>query len=101
MRLGVNIEYGGKNYDILELPVEAFLQLIPGLTYDQFKQIDERFYDFWPETTYRRNHILGFSADLAGVPMDMLFLNRDSFAFDDEDLFDYIEQHTKQGNRPS
>jgi len=101
MRLGVNIEYDGKNYDILELPVEAFLQLIPGLTYDQFKQIDERFYDFWPETTFRRNHILAFAADLLGTSIDLLLLNRDGLEFDDTDLFDYIEHHTKQGNRPS
>lgn len=101
MRLGVNIEYEGKNYDILELPTEAFLQLIPGLSDEQFWTIDEQFKDFWPEPTQRRNHIIAFAADLLGTSIDFLLLNRDTLLFDETDLYAYIEDHTKQGNRPS
>ncbi len=101
LRLGVNIEFDGKNYDILELPKEAFLQLIPGLSDDQFRFIDERFKDFWPEPTLRRNHVIAFAADLLGTSIDFLLLNRDILQFDETDLFAYIEEHTKQGNRPS
>jgi len=97
----VNIEYDGKNYDILELPREAFVQLIPGLTDEQFRYIDSRFADFWPEATLRRNHIIAFAAELLGTSIDFLLLNRESLEFDEEDLFAYIEEHTKQGNRPS
>jgi hypothetical protein len=101
MRLGVNIEFEGKNYDILELPAEAFQQLIPGLTDEQFRIIDGRFRDFWPEPTQRRNHMIAFAADLLGTSIDFLLLNRDTLQFDDTDLYAYIEEHTKQGNRPS
>jgi hypothetical protein len=101
MRLGLSIEYDGKSYDILELPSEAFLQMIPGLNDEQLRRIDSRFRDCWPEPTRRRNHIIGFAAEMLGTSIDFLLLNRDSIGFDDTDLFAYIEDHCKQGHRPS
>jgi hypothetical protein len=101
MRLGLNIEYGGKNYDILELPLEAFVQLVPGLTVEQFNQLDKYFADYWPESTQRRHHILGFAAEQVGASIDFLLLNRESIHFDEADMAEYVQEHTKQGNRPS
>lgn len=101
MRMGLNIEYEGKNYDILELPMEAFVQLVPGMTNDQFYYIDSRFFDFWPEPTQRRNHVLAFAAQLLGASIDFLLLNHESMQFDDEDIQQYINKHTKKGIRPS
>lgn len=101
MRLGLTVEFEGKNYDILELPGEAFVQMVPGLTAYQFDQLDKHFTDFWPEPTRRRNHMLAFAAEQAGASLDYLFLNRDSIYFDETDMMSYIEDHTKQGNRPS
>ena len=101
MRLGVNIEYDGKCYDILELPKEAFLHLIPGLTNEQYRKILNCFEDYWPEPTLCRNHVISFAAGILGESIDSLFVNRDALDFDDRDLLRYIEQHTKLGNRPS
>lgn len=100
MRLGLTVEYEGKNYDILELPVEAFVQMVPGLTGEQFKRLDNHFTDFWPEPTQRRNHMLAFAAEQVGASLDFVLLNRDSIEFDETDMVSYIEDHTKQGNRP-
>jgi hypothetical protein len=100
MRLGLNIEYDGKNYDILELPPEAFVHVVPGLTMDQFRRIDEYFQNVWPEPTQRRHHILAFIADQAGASIDYLLLHRECIEFDDHDLSAYVVEHTKQGNRP-
>lgn len=101
MRLGVNIEYDGKNYDVLELPVDGFLHLIHGLTREQYQRIDEEFEVFWADATVRRHHTLAFVADQLGTSMDFLLLNRESVHFNRDDLQAYIEEHTKQGNRPS
>lgn len=101
MRLGLNIEFDGKNYDILELPIEAFEQMIPGLTADQLNQVDKYFREYWPNRTQRRHHILEFASELAGGPIDFVLLNRESIYFDEADLVQYVEEHTKQGNRPS
>lgn len=101
MRMGLNIEYDGRNYDILELPVEAFVHLIPGLTDEQYRRIDARFYDCWPEPTVRRNHIIGFASELMGASIDLLLHNRHTIEFDEDDLFRYLEEHCKQGYRPS
>lgn len=101
MRLGVNIEYDGKSYDVLELPVDGFLHLIHGLTKQQYKQIEDTFSAFWPDETVKRHHMLGFVADQLGTSIDFLLLNRERIRFDEEDLHAYIEEHTKQGNRPS
>lgn len=101
LRLGVKIEYEGRNYDILELPPEAFIQLIPGVTSEQYRQIDEYFMDFWPEPTRRRHYILAFAAQQIGSSIDFLLLNRRPVQFDESDLQRYVELHTKQGHRPS
>jgi hypothetical protein len=101
MRLGLNIEYEGKNYDILELPLEAFAQMIPGLNMDQLKQLDKYFEDFWPEPTLRRHHILEFAAEQVGASLDFLLLHRESIQFDESDMAQYVQEHTMQGNRPS
>lgn len=101
MRLGVNIEYDGKNYDVLELPVDGFLHLIHGLTKEQYTRVEETFSAFWPVDTVRRHHILGFVADQLGTSIDFLLLNRERVRFNEEDLQAYIEEQTKQGNRPS
>lgn len=101
MRLGVNIEYDGKNYDVLELPVDGFVHLIHGLTKEQYKRVDDTFTAFWPDATVRRHHILGFVADQLGTSIDFLLLNRESVRFGEEDIEEYIEEHTKQGHRPS
>lgn len=101
MRLGLTIEYEGKDYDILELPPEAFVRMVPGLTEEQFRVLDEQFTDFWPEPTQRRNHMLAFASELAGASLDFLLLNRESIEFDESDIMAYIEQHMKQGNRPN
>lgn len=100
MRLGVSIEYDGRNYDILELPNEAFVHLIPCLSEAQFRRIDTRFEYVWPDPTIRRNHILSFAAQVLETSVDYLFLNRDRLRFDDEDLDAYLHDHTKQGHRP-
>lgn len=101
MRLGVNIEYDGHNYDILELPSEAFVHLIPCMSQEQFRRMNGKFGEIWPEPTIRRNHMLSFTAEKLGTSVDFLFLYRDVFRFDDEDMNHYIEMHTKQGHRPS
>ncbi|GMA51736.1 hypothetical protein GCM10025857_30930 [Alicyclobacillus contaminans] len=101
MRLGLNIEYDGKSYDILELPLEAFVQMVPGLTEDQFLLLDKYFADFWPESTQRRHHILNFAAEQVGASLDYLLLNRESIHFDEADMAEYVQRCTKQGNRPS
>lgn len=101
VRLGVNIEYDGKNYDVLELPVDGFLHLIHGLTKAQYERIDEKFAVFWEDPTVRRHHILAFVADQLGTSLDFLLLNRESVHFNHDDLQMYIEEHTKQGHRPS
>lgn len=101
MRLGVNIEYDGRNYDILELPAEAFVHLIPCMSREQFGRLNERFGDVWPEATVRRNHMLAFTAETLGTSVDFLMLYRDALRFTDEDIESYIETHTKQGYRPS
>lgn len=101
MRLGVNIEYGGRNYDILELPPEAFVHLIPCMSKDQYRRINQRFEVVWPEPTVRRNHLLAFTAEKLDTAVDFLFLYRDTFRFDEDDMDTYIELHTKQGYRPS
>lgn len=101
MRLGVNIEYEGKHYDILELPPEAFLQLVPGLTMEKLKQIEARFSDYWPEETVLRHHILEFAAEQAGTSMDFLLLHRQRIQFSEADLKEYIEEHAHQTGRPS
>lgn len=101
MRLGVNIEYDGRNYDILELPNEAFVHLIPCMTEEQFRRINARFEHVWPDPTVRRNHMLSFAAEVLETSVDYLFLYRDRLRFDDEDLEAYLQAHTKQGHRPS
>jgi hypothetical protein len=101
MRLGVNIEYDGRNYDILELPTEVFIHLIPSITKGQFRRLDSRFEDVWPDPTIRRNHMIAFTSEKLGTSIDFLFLNRDTLQFDDDDMESYIEMHTKQGHRPS
>ncbi|WAH38201.1 hypothetical protein [Alicyclobacillus dauci] len=101
MRLGVNIEYDGRNYDILELPPEAFVHLIPCMSKHQYRRMNTRFEDVWPEPTIRRNHMLAFTAEKLSTSIDFLFLYRDALRFDDEDMEAYIETHTKQGHRPS
>ncbi|EJY54643.1 hypothetical protein URH17368_2710 [Alicyclobacillus hesperidum URH17-3-68] len=101
MRLGFNIEYDGRNYDILELPNEAFVCMIPCMSKDQFNRMNRRFQEVWPDPTVRRNHMLAFTADRVHTSIDFLFLYRGSFWFDDEDLDRYIHTHTKQGHRPS
>lgn len=101
MRLGVNIEYQGKDYDILEVPPEVFIQLIPGLSKDQFQLINQTFEQYWPEPTRRRNHILAFMAEQLGTSIDFLLMSRKSVFFSETDLLRYVEEQTKQGNRPS
>lgn len=101
MRLGVNIEYDGKHYDILELPPEAFLQLVPGLTMEQLKRIEERFREYWPEQTLLRHHILEFAAEQAGMSMDFLLIHRQRIPFSEADLKEYIEDHAQQTGKPS
>ncbi|GMA65354.1 hypothetical protein NZD89_07870 [Alicyclobacillus fastidiosus] len=101
MRLGVNIEYEGRNYDILELPPEAFVHLIPCMSKQQYRRISSRFEEVWPEPTVLRNHLLAFTAEKLGTSVDFLFLYRDAFHFDDEEMERYIECHTKHGHRPS
>jgi hypothetical protein len=97
----VNIEYDGKNYDVLELPVDGFLHLVHGLSKEQYDRIDETFAAFWPDPTVRRHHLLSFVADQLGTSLDFLLLNRETVRFHMDDLQAYIEEHTKQGNRPS
>jgi hypothetical protein len=95
----MNVEYGGRSYDILELPTEAFIHLI-GLTPEQFRRIDRVFADYWPEDTVRRHHILEFAAEQLGTSVpDFLFLNSERLQFDDHDLRLYIEEHTQKGHR--
>lgn len=101
MRLGLNVEFDGKSYDILELPGEAFVQLIPGLSQKQFHRIENYFTDYWSEPTLRRRHVLEFAADQTGTSIDFIMLNREAIDFDDHDLGAYVQQQTKQGNRPS
>ncbi|MFX4303240.1 hypothetical protein ACOJUR_13440 [Alicyclobacillus tolerans] len=101
MKLGVNIEYEGKNYDILELPSEAFTSLIPGLTVEQFQHLDKMFQPYWHDPTVRRNHILQFAAEILGTSLDYLFMNQETVRFTKHDVEEYIEHYTKQGNRPS
>lgn len=101
MRLGVNIEFDGRNYDILELPSEAFIHLIPCMSKEQFRRIETRFEDVWADATIRRNHMLAFTAQTLGTSVDYLFMYRDALRFDDEDMELYIEHHSKQGHRPS
>jgi len=101
MRLGLNVEFEGKNYDILELPGEAFLQIIPGLSEKQFQRIDAYFHDYWPDATVRRRHVLEFAADMAGNSIDYIMLNHENIHFDENDLQIYVQQQTKQGTRPS
>ncbi|MCL6626556.1 hypothetical protein [Alicyclobacillus shizuokensis] len=101
MRLGLTIEYEGKNYDILELPPEAFVHLVPSLNFDQFRRIDEYFQAVWPEPTQRRHHVLAFAAELTGASIDYLLLHRECIHFDDHDLSTYVMEHTKQVHRPS
>ncbi|MCF8564975.1 hypothetical protein LLE49_09605 [Alicyclobacillus tolerans] len=100
MRLGVNIEFEGKHYDILELPVDAFLQLIPGLNMEQLKRIEKRFSAFWTDPTVVRRHILDFAAEQAGTSIDFLLMHRQKIRFDDTDMDDYIQDQTQQGTRP-
>lgn len=101
MRLGVNIEYDGRNYDVLELPSEAFVHLIPCMSKEQYCRINTRFEDVWPDPTVCRNHVLAFTAETLGTSMDFLFLYRDALRFNTDDIEAYIETHTKQGHRPS
>lgn len=101
MRLGVNIEFEGKHYDILELPPEAFLQLIPGLTLERLKRIEDRFVEFWPEPTHLRRHILEFTAEQAGTTVDFLLLHRQKIHFNDADMTHYIEDNTQHTGKPS
>ncbi|SIS58970.1 hypothetical protein [Alicyclobacillus vulcanalis] len=100
MRLGLNIEYDGKNYDVLELPNEAFVCLLPCMTPEQYNRIDRRFEDVWPDVTVRRNHILAFTAERVHMSVDYVLLYRGPFWFDDDDLDRYIQAHTMQGYRP-
>jgi hypothetical protein len=99
VRYGMNVEYGGRTYDILELPAEAFIHLV-GLTPEQFRRIDRVFADYWPEDTVRKRHILEFAAEQMGssVP-EVVFVHGDRLVFDDHDLRLYIEQHTQKGHR--
>lgn len=101
MRLGLSVEFEGKNYDILELPGEAFANLIPGLSEKQFHRIDKYFHDYWEDPTIRRRHVLAFAADIAGTSIDYIMLNRENISFDEADLEMYVQQQTKQGTRPS
>lgn len=101
LRLGVSIEYEGKDYDILEVPSEVFIQLIPGLTKEQFQHINLSFEHYWPEPTRRRNHILAFIAEQMGTSVDLLLMTRKSVQFSNADLMRYMEEQTRQGNRPS
>ncbi|MCL6444866.1 MAG: hypothetical protein K6T83_15670 [Alicyclobacillus sp.] len=101
LRLGVNIEYEGKEYDILELPANAFVQLIPGLSLEKFRKVDEAFEDYWPEITRRRRHVLAFFADQLGTSIDFLLLNSQPIHFEEADIAAYIQEHTEQSRRPS
>lgn len=99
MRLGLCVEYDGKSYDILELPQEAFAQLIPGMTGEQMKRLERRFREYWPDLTRCRRHILDFAAEQAGASIDYLLLIRESIHFDDEDIHAYIEERLHSGNQ--
>ncbi len=101
MRLGMNVEFDGKLYDVLELPSEAFVHLIPGLTSQQFKQIDAYFARYWPEATIRRHHVLEFASYITGTSIDSLMLQHGQLRFDEDDLSAYVETQTKRGHRPS
>lgn len=101
MRLGMNVEFEGKLYDVLELPSEAFVHLIPGLTGQQFKLIDTFFERYWPEATVRRHHELEFASYVTGSPIDSLMLQHGHLRIDEDDLSAYVEAHTTRGHRPN
>lgn len=101
MRLGLNIEYDGKSYDILELPSEAFTQLIPGLTEEQLHRLERRFQEYWPDATRCRHHILGFVGEQLGASIDYVLLMRDTVRFDESDVDRYLEEHVHEGRRPN
>ncbi|RIV22887.1 hypothetical protein D2Q93_08625 [Alicyclobacillaceae bacterium I2511] len=93
MRLGLNIEYEGRNYDILELPEEAFVHMIPGLTEEQFQDVDLYFQPYWADATRRRQHLLQFAAQRMGASLDYLMLNRAEIVFTVQDLAEYAQEH--------
>ncbi len=97
MRLGLNIVYDGHNYDILELPEEAFVRMIPGLSEEQFQDVDLFFQPYWSDETRRRQHLLHFMAQRAGSSLDYLMLNREEIAFTDQDLAEYVREHADAG----
>lgn len=101
MRLGMNVEFDGKLYDVLELPSEAFIHLIPGLTSQQFRQIDDCFEQYWHEATVRRHHVLEFASFVTGSPIDSLMLQHGHLRFDEDDLSAYVETHIKRDHRPN
>jgi hypothetical protein len=101
MRLGMNVEFEGKMYDVLELPGEAFIHLIPGLTRRQFEQIDTYFHEYWREPTVRRHHVLEFASYLSGTTIDYVMLQHEHLRFDEQDLLAYVESHVKRGHRPN
>ncbi|MCL6487349.1 MAG: hypothetical protein K6T76_00205 [Alicyclobacillus mali] len=97
MRLGLNIEYEGKNYDILELPSDAFVQMIPGLTEDQYYRLLEAFEAYCPDDTLCRHHILDFIAEQVGASIDYILLNREQIYFDETDVAAYIDRELNHG----
>lgn len=99
MRLGLNIEFEGKSYDILELPTEAFSHLVPCLRTDQMKLLEKKFVEYWPDKTRCRHHMLSFLADQIGASIDYVLLTHQNVRFDDKDITDYIDEHVNQGNR--
>lgn len=99
MRLGLNIEFEGKSYDILELPFGAFVQLIPGLREDQVHQLQGQFRNYWPDETRCRHHILDFVAEQMGASIDYVLLTHETIRFDETDIAEYVEEHVKQGYR--
>lgn len=101
MRLGLNIEYDGKSYDILELPSEAFTQLIPGLTEEQLHHLERRFEPYWPDATRCRHRILDFVGEQLGASIDYVLLLRESVRFNERDVEKYLEENVHEGRRPS
>ncbi|KPV44902.1 hypothetical protein [Alicyclobacillus ferrooxydans] len=101
MRLGLSIEYDGKSYDILELPTEAFTQLIPGLSKEQLSNLERRFQQYWPDPTRCRHHILGFVGEQLGASIDYVLLMHETVRFNDKDIEEYIEEHVHEGRRPN
>lgn len=99
VRLGLNIEFEGKNYDILELPIDAFVRLIPGLKEGQVQRLQGQFQEYWPDPTRCRHHILNFVAEQMGESLDSVLLTHETIRFNEADVADYVEEHVKQGNR--